>query len=898
MDRMLGELEGKPGLPSETQPPSPPPEGPGDVSGAEVEPRLPSKPGALTEGCERESLPVWVQRRAPLEGIGGPAASREEAEAQARVEVVKQLEVSITGDDTFTQQETTGGDFSYSVRSTVIERVNVSLSGLEIRVVFFDTCHTQHYAWAKLDRGKAENAWRADLRALDSQADAFRTQITTHEQKGEAFPLVLAHYRLMAVQETASQLQRRLAYLTGKPESGPSRAGDVKQSLNNYESVLDSLQVKTFGGGQQAVGGPQLPDPLVVQVLAGEVPVPRVPVQFTVRQGQIEVPHTAWTDVQGKAQVVARYSMETEAPAHIEAQVLLDQVTHEYPDALKNQVHKRREQLTARFDVLPPVYHLRDQQAQLVSTGETLRTKIQASQAQGAVFVMMDHLSQLHTIQMEGDEIMERLRQLHPPSVEGSTDLGDPEDTAREFQALATSLELRSIKGSGQQAVLERPLEESLQAQLVARVSGAEVPVAKVPVLFEFEKGQGEVDPHGSTNGEGYAQAIVHRVDPVGTEAVIVARLHVTELGQSLSAPFQEQLRYHLRNQVLRFRMTPPRGCVSASPFDGPLYEMACDLVRQVNSSVGKATVVRGFIERNSRERYPLSDRIEEALRAGLTLTHQLQVLGLSGATDTQGSVNGEVEVSGVYERFRGGLLVKASLTRLSDRATEAASEATIPRDALPAGGLPSAPHTALPLLPNQHDFTTHDEWVTAFWQHHNPEASFRTWIKPEEAAYREQENATFLFKTERDCYLWAFNIGASGSGAVLLPNKFTESPQRTLVRASDGWVSIPGPADPFRFPISPPFGIERVKTICTTRPVSIIPFNVIQSLSDTMPLFLFSRGNHRFRDLGVAPSETVLLRPGEWSEAHTKVVTLPAHQQETRGLRGLRSRGLVLEKQ
>ena len=907
MARLMRELEGKPPLPSDTREGSSSSEDTAEgVRSANEFPTGDAEERSSAGGCEHPTLPTWVRQRSPLAGVGGPSTSREEAEAHAKVDVVKQLELSITGEDIFVEQESTGGEFQYDVRSKVVERVNIRLTGLGIKTVFQDPCDHQFYALAILDRSAAENRWRTDLSALDSQADAFRNHIATYTQKGEAFSLLLAQYRLMEVAETGSQLERRLAYLTGSQLQGPSRAGAVKQSLNAYESLLGSLQVKTSGDGQQAVNGPALPNPLMVQVLAGDTPVPRVPVEFTVTQGRIDVPHTAWTDAQGKAQVVARYSVEIEEPARIEARVLLDQVTHEYPEALKQQVLKRSPQFTARFQVLPPVYHLLTHSQQLVSEGDTLHSRIQTAHKEGDVFLLMGALSELHAVQTEWDQVMERLRDRHPASAESAKSPGDAEDTLHDLERLISSFEFRVVKGNEQHAVLGRPLEDSLKAQLVVNMAGKEVPVSQVPVMFEFDQGKGDVDTHVSTSLDGHALAIVHRVEPAGgkngTEAIVVARLDVTNLGQSLSATFRERLHNHLHEQVLRFRIIPPRGCVSLSPFDAPLYELACDLVRQVNSSVGKPTIVRGFVERGSRQRHPLSDRIEEALVAGLTLTQQLQVLQLADSGSASTSHRGEVEVSGVYEQYGDGLLVKAALTRLNDHGTEAASETTIPRDALPKTGLnsvtrPSSSHTTIELVPNHSQFTTHNEWMTAFWQHDNPQASFQTWIKPKEPNYREGEKASFLFKTERDCYLWVFNIGASGTGAVLLPNKYRPDAQQTLIRASDGWVPVPGPADNFALPIGPPFGIERIKTICTTRPVSILSNHVFQNLQSQLPLFLFSEVDHRYRDVGVAPTGPVALKSEEWSEAHTKVVTLPKGQHTTRGMRGLRGLGLDQKK-
>ena len=429
----------------------------------------------------------------------------------------------------------------------------------------------------------------------------------------------------------------------------------------------------------------------------------------------------------------------------------------------------------------------------------------------------------------------------------------------------------------------------------MAGLGGKDVPVPGVPVRFAFDRGKGEVDPPlDSTDHEGYARARVHRVEPAGnatdTEAVITARLHVANLDLGLPSSVYELFRKHADAQALRFRIGTPFPCASHNPFDSPLYELACDLVRKIDSSVGKPAIVRGFVERESREPHPLSARIEEALKAGLALTDQLHVLKLPRSGNPSMARDAEVEVSGVYELYRGNLLVKATLTRLTDRGLESASETTIPWAAVPRKdllSLTSSTH-ALSLLPKYLDSTTHDEWVEAFWHSHNPAQEFRTWIKPQKSVYQDNEDAVFFFKTERDCYLSVFAIDVAGNGAVLLPNKYRQDLRQTLVRANEGWVSIPGPADQFTLPISPPFGGERIKTICTTRTTPLVSPDSIRALDGRSPMFVFSRDNQRFRDVGVGSA----LNPVEWSEAHTMVSTIPKGRDATRGRRGLESRG------
>ncbi|MCY4613280.1 MAG: DUF4384 domain-containing protein [Nitrospira sp.] len=534
----------------------------------------------------------------------------------------------------------------------------------------------------------------------------------------------------------------------------------------------------------------------------------------------------------------------------------------------------------------------------LDAEAETLRTFIGGKNKQHKdAFALLSAQYRLAVALETANQITKRLPRLTGKREPGLLRQGDVMTAKQNYESLVRSfrVELLMVKGNKQQAVFDRSLEDPLKVRLVAGLGGKDVPVPGVPVRFAFDRGEGEVDPPlDSTDHEGYARARVHRVEPAGnaadTEAVITARLHVADLDLGLPSSVHELFRKHADAQVLRFRIGTPFPCSSHNPFDSPLYALACDLVRKIDSSVGKPAIVRGFVERESREPHPLSARIEEALKAGLALTDQLHVLELPTSGNPSIAHDAEVEVSGVYELYRGNLLVKATLTRLTDHGLESASETTIPRAAVPRKdflSLTSSTH-ALSLLPKYSDFATHDEWVEAFWHSHNPEQEFRTWIKPQQSVYQDNEHAVFFFKTERDCYLRVFTIDVSGTGAVLLPNTYRRDLRQTFVRANEGWVSIPGPADQFTLPTSPPYGGERIKTICTTRAMPLIPPDSIRALDGHSPMFVFSRDNQRFRDVGVG----FALSAGEWSETHTTVSTIPKGRDATRGQRGLESRG------
>lgn len=906
MNRLMREMEGVSPLPEKSR----------------VAVRHPDdrpQPHAPASGSTGPCPPAWFRRGESsdfLEGIGGPAESRQAAEQAARLDVAKSIEVKTIGQDTVQARETTDQKFEYSVESTIVERVNLSLTGLSIPKV--GTCDNHWYARAALDRAKAATAWREDLRRLGDEEKALSGHVATHTQNKAAFGRLLAQYRLAVVLETLSQIQRRLPRVTGKAESAPLRAGAAKDAKEHYESWLRSFHVKFFGDRQQAVEQATLPKPFGVQVLAGEDPVAGVPVFLTVTQGTIDVPDTARTDEDGNASVVGHYSKspEDDASAWIDVAVRLDhmlnQTTNEDLSALKQAIEQKQKSFTHRFHVRPPVFHLRKKALQAVDEAKKLDDRIRDSRTKEDVLGVMEAMAKLYKVQDKGKPVVERLLRLHPDSGKDVDTLGAPDATLSKLKRLVSSFHFTLVNGDQQRAELDRPLNNALEARLVAKLGETDVPVSNVPVRFTFDQGRGTVKPRSVlTDEEGYVRASVRHVEPGDGNHVntfVTASPDGTGPRGWLPESLHTGFITHLKENDLRFWITRPRGCVSANPFRGPLYKLACELVKDANESVGKLdenerlkkTVVRGFVERTSDDRHPLSDRIEEALRDGLTLTKQVKVLEPpSTPGDAVTPRDPDVEVSGQWQYWADArsLWVTAKLSRLTNhgKEDESVAEVTIPLKDVPRteqSVLPSSAHD-LPVLPDPSGFATHDEWVETFLAHRNPRAAFSTKVEAEQKVYQEGDHATFVFRTDRDCYLWVFAVDVKGNGVVLLPNFYQKDPP--LIHAGKKKHLIPDPKEKaFKITIRSPFGVERVKTVCTTRSIDVVASGHVRALTAQSPLFDFSRENQRFRLVGGASLTGVTLDPGEWSEAHTTVITLPKGQIMTRGMRGLQDLGLV----
>lgn len=94
------------------------------------------------------------------------------------------------------------------------------------------------------------------------------------------------------------------------------------------------------------------------------------------------------------------------------------------------------------------------------------------------------------------------------------------------------------------------------------------------------------------------------------------------------------------------------------------------------------------------------------------------------------------------------------------------------------------------------------------------PEFKIEVWVdKGCGKSYKEGENLTIYFKSNKDCYLTLFELSSGGRTKLLLPNRYRES----NFFEADKVHSIPSESDNFRFEVSRPLGKSMIKAVATT---------------------------------------------------------------------------------
>lgn len=113
--------------------------------------------------------------------------------------------------------------------------------------------------------------------------------------------------------------------------------------------------------------------------------------------------------------------------------------------------------------------------------------------------------------------------------------------------------------------------------------------------------------------------------------------------------------------------------------------------------------------------------------------------------------------------------------------------------------------------------------WVTepSESEEQNFVSDFHVTIEPDRRdVYREGDKLKLYVKSSKDCYIEIYNVLHDGSTQLIFPNKYwleEHSPKDNLIKANARTL-IP-PDSSFDLRVSPPYGIETLKVIASTKP-------------------------------------------------------------------------------
>lgn len=322
----------------------------------------------MTVGRTTQATPGWVVThrdvRYPdqlfLTGVGEAAGGYGEADAQARTDLAKRIEVQIEGQDRFVALEATDSGYRYSVTSEVSEGVSVKLSGLSIEDRWRDESGRRFLALAVLNREKAAAAVRNDLDALVEDARVVQVKAKILEAQDEPFRALVSYGQLQGLLGEIQTLRRRYLVLRGDlVDSRPlPLLPSAVETDQHIEDVLSSVRLMPVSGdGQRAVMGRPLERPLTVKTVSRlggkETPMRDLGVLYKFERGQGQVDRMARTDLTGQAAAVVRDVRPSDEVVSITARLDAEAITVGMPSRLRDRVTDKLRHQVVTFAVIP-----------------------------------------------------------------------------------------------------------------------------------------------------------------------------------------------------------------------------------------------------------------------------------------------------------------------------------------------------------------------------------------------------------------------------------------------------------------------------------------------------------------------------------------------------------------
>jgi hypothetical protein len=461
--------------------------------------------------------------------------------------------------------------------------------------------------------------------------------------------------------------------------------------------------------------------------------------------------------------------------------------------------------------------------------------------------------------------------------------------TDQRIDDLLDSIRLLPVSGDGQRAILGRPLDRPLAVRTVSRMRGKETPLRDMPVLYGFERGQGQVDRLSRTDMSGQASAVVREVRSSDEGVLISAKLDVERLTAGMPGPLRLRVAEKLRQQTATFAVLPPRAFQPGTdPWMRAIGQLGETLLSRFDfDDKGKPSLaVLDFVETYGNQRLPLSLRLETGLRTALAqwdfvnLVQREAPATASRPEDKARAIGVEHYVDGVYALSKEAVTVNASLRRVTDGTTRAAGYVSIPREVLTPqdlqGFTDQATHTPGSVIAPTEGSLTYDQFLARLVMLHQTKPPFRLKLWTEKASYVVGEKVTFFVQAEQDCYLTLIDIGTSGNVTVLFPNAYDRNNRIAAGRRYE----IPGAGYGFDIHVNGPPGVERLKAIATTQ-----PFTLFENMDLSQGFFGLTRNRvETVQDFKVASKE---IAATQWNDATFDLLVLDPGKAEPRG-RGL----------
>ena len=464
------------------------------------------------------------------------------------------------------------------------------------------------------------------------------------------------------------------------------------------------------------------------------------------------------------------------------------------------------------------------------------------------------------------------------------------------INGITQNLRLNVISGDNQVVKTYKGISKPLVAEVFLDKSGRKIPLSNIPVLFRFEKGEGQLESERVSDTNGRVQTTIHKIDNFDRKHHVIAAKLNYEIFASNFEPSSKNLLSALNHVKVVFNYTidTPKWASNKSQ---AWKSGITDLVNQVTQNIppgGSHLVgVTGFRDLRHDKIAKFNEVLKEDFETVLVQAQSLIVKSIvkpeeKTHEETAKEENLTFYVHGSYRLEKKGIEIRAKLIETQSQHILSFGNILIDRNEINSEDLAFlTSHEKQLASPGE----TYDANVETFFVSKPEVPAFNLTVVPgfykntqagkvwtTKNEYQIGENIVFRVESDVDAFLTLWDIHSNGDTTLLFPNDYDK---KNLIRAG---VTRDIPATKFKFDVQGPAGLERIKAIATLSGKMPLDFDYShQKFFSIKPTS--SRGA---RDIEVLANEFSTNKRSDWAEASSKIHIFERGKVYYRGSRNL----------
>jgi TolB-like protein len=452
---------------------------------------------------------------------------------------------------------------------------------------------------------------------------------------------------------------------------------------------------------------------------------------------------------------------------------------------------------------------------------------------------------------------------------------------------IVQNLHLTTVSGDRQVVKTQKSITEPLVAKVFLLTGENEVPVSNVPVIFNYETGEGELEKEKTSRSDGTVQTTVHKITSYKeANHMIAMKLDYISILSKVNGDFAEKLLSPLKTKRATFNyavQTPKWGSNKSQAW----RESITDLGNQIISNIppGKEPVlgVVPFKDLRSNRVTPFSRILNEDIK---TILARAEDLKLKEIKIEEGKPPEEIAESnglnyyviGSYRMEKTGLEIRSLLIDTQTKNIQSSANIVIERKELNPDDLALIDTLSEKFKSEQREksYQEHLEKLVAAKPLNSP-FDVRVWTDKKE--YEVNEEIVFYVKSEKNSYLTMLDVSPNGNITVIFPNKF----HRDNFIESGVTYQVPSPDYGFKFKVTGPAGLERVKAIVALNKVPLLKLDFEKGFHSV------EKGTTRgTRTIQALSKQVGSVGSSTWSEAYSEVFIFNKGEKYSRGSRAI----------